>query len=80
MIRARRLPGTLAGVLIPLAVFLHAASAQEIPTPAVTDDIIPEHGKYTAAYQSDWSKLPTEMCWPGKTWQASSSRTCRASR
>ncbi len=30
-----------------------------IPSVTLADAIIPEHGKYTTAYQSDWSKLPT---------------------
>ncbi len=59
MIRARRHPGAFAGALLSFAIILHTATAQEASAPTVTDDIIPEHGKYTAAYQSDWSKLPT---------------------
>ena len=43
---------TLIGLLVVIVIIA-------IRSPAVADDLIAKHGKYSQAYQSDWSQLPT---------------------
>ena len=48
----------LAAILLVIGFGPQTASSAVDPMSPADEAIIPEHGKYTRAYQSDWSKLP----------------------
>lgn len=49
---------SLAVLLLSAGLAWQISTSAADPRPPVEEGIIPEHGKYTRAYQSDWSKLP----------------------